>query len=337
MTVDNKKMTIDDIAKELSVSKTTVSRAISGKGRISTETRERVLAYIKENNYRPNVIAKGLAQQKTYNIGFVMPGDYNLVDLPFFQKCLMGISEIASSLDYDVLVSMVSEGDISQLERMVDNHKVDGVILSRTLVKDAPAAYLREKEVPFVTIGTVIEKDIVQIDNDHRSACRELTSILLMRGIRKMALIGGNKAHVVTKKRLQGYMDAYMEQSLSVDNSLIYMDVENSIMVNKVVEELLSRHIECIICMDDSICTYVLNKLRKEKIRIPGDIKVASFYNSSLLESNVPSITSLSFDVQELGMVTCKTLLDLIDGKEVQRRTLLGYEVSMKESTQSTM
>ncbi len=330
-------MTIDDIAKELGVSKTTVSRAISGKGRIGSDTRERVMAYIQTINYRPNVIAKGLAQQRTYNIGFVMPGDYNLVDLPFFQKCLMGISEIASSLDYDVLVSMVSERDISQLERMVDNHKVDGIILSRTLIKDEPAEYLKKKDIPFVTIGTSIDKDIIQIDNDHRSACRELTSILLMRGIRKMALIGGNKTHVVTRKRLQGYMDAYLEQSLSADNSLVYMDVENSVMADKVVEELIARHVECVICMDDSICAHVLNKLRKEKIRVPGDIKVASFYNSTLLETNIPSITSLSFDVQELGMVTCKTLIDYIDGKEVQRRTLLGYEVSMKESTQSTL
>ncbi len=332
--MENKKLTIDDIARELSVSKTTVSRAISGKGRIGAKTRERVLAYIRENNYRPNVIAKGLAQQKTYNIGFVMPGDYNLVELPFFQKCLMGISEIAYSLDYDVLVSIASDRDMGQLERIVNNHKVDGVILSRTLVNDAPARFLQEKNIPFVTIGTYIDKDIIQIDNDHRSACRELTSILLMRGIRKMALIGGNKDHVVTRKRLQGYMDAYLEQSLTVDNSMVYLDVENGIMVDKILEELIERHAECVICMDDSICAHVLNKLRKEKIRVPSDIKVASFYNSSLLENNIPSITSLSFDIQELGMVTCKTLLDHMAGKEVQRRTLLGYEVSMKESTQ---
>lgn len=332
--MENKKLTIDDIARELSVSKTTVSRAISGKGRIGAKTRERVLTYIRENNYRPNVIAKGLAQQKTYNIGFVMPGDYNLVELPFFQKCLMGISEIAYSLDYDVLVSIASDRDMGQLERIVNNHKVDGVILSRTLVNDAPARFLQEKNIPFVTIGTYIDKDIIQIDNDHRSACRELTSILLMRGIRKMALIGGNKDHVVTRKRLQGYMDAYLEQSLTVDNSMVYLDVENGIMVDKILEELIERHAECVICMDDSICAYVLNKLRKEKIRVPSDIKVASFYNSSLLENNIPSITSLSFDIQELGMVTCKTLLDHMAGKEVQRRTLLGYEVSMKESTQ---
>lgn len=335
--MENKKMTIDDIARELQVSKTTVSRAISGKGRISKSTRERVIRYIQEMNYKPNAIAKGLAQQKTYNIGFVMPNDYSLVDLPFFQKCMLGVSEIASSFDYDVLISTVSEGDISQLERMVNNHKVDGVILSRTLVKDAPAEFLKDKGIPFVTIGTALNKDIIQVDNDHRSACRELTSILLMRGIRKMALVGGNKAHVVTQKRLQGYMDAFLEQSLNPDNRLIYMDVESSIMIDKVVEEMVERHVECVICMDDSLCGHVLNKLRKEKLRVPADIKVASFYNSTLLENNIPSITSLQFDTRELGMVTCKTLLDVIDGKEVQVRTLLGYEVSMKESTQNML
>ena len=73
----NKKITISDIAEALQVSKTTVSRAISGKGRISEETRLKVLEYIEEKDYKPNVIAKGLAQQRTYNIGLVIPGDCN--------------------------------------------------------------------------------------------------------------------------------------------------------------------------------------------------------------------------------------------------------------------
>ena len=82
------KMTISDVAEALNISKTTVSRAISGKGRIGAETRRRVLEYIEEHNYKPSVIAKGLAQSKSYNIGWVMPSDYSVVDLPFFQKCL---------------------------------------------------------------------------------------------------------------------------------------------------------------------------------------------------------------------------------------------------------
>lgn len=335
--MEKKKVTIDDIARELQVSKTTVSRAISGKGRIGSATRERVLKYIQETDYKPNAVAKGLAQSKTYNIGFVMPGDYSLVDLPFFQECLMGVSEMASSFDYDVLISMIYDDDIRQLERMVDNHKVDGVILTRTLIKDKPAEFLTERGIPFVTIGTTLNKEVVQIDNDHRSACRELTGILLRMGIRKIALVGGSKSHVVTQKRLNGFQDAFLENSSSVENNLVYLDIENSVMVEKVVEELLEKQIECVICMDDSICTHVLNKLRKEKIRVPADIRVASFYNSTLLENNIPAITSLNFDVKEMGRVTCKTLFDCIDGKVVQGRTLLGYEVSMKESTQNVI
>ena len=103
--MENKNITIADIANALGVSKTTVSRAISGKGRIGNETKERVLAYIVEHNYKPNVIAQGLAKSRTYNIGVVMPGDYCLVDLPFFQNCLTGLHEIAASMGYDILLT----------------------------------------------------------------------------------------------------------------------------------------------------------------------------------------------------------------------------------------
>ena len=88
-------ITISDIAEALGVSKTTVSRAISGKGRIGEETRKKVLDYIEKCDYKPNVIARGLAQSKTFNLCVVMPGNYAIVDLPFFQEVIAGIQEIA--------------------------------------------------------------------------------------------------------------------------------------------------------------------------------------------------------------------------------------------------
>ena len=119
--LDNKKITISDIAEALNVSKTTVSRAISGKGRISEETRQKVLAYIQEKDYKPNVIAKGLAQQKTYNIALVIPGDCNLVDMPFFQNSMQGICEEASRNDYDVMLVTTAGKDYSNLERKISS------------------------------------------------------------------------------------------------------------------------------------------------------------------------------------------------------------------------
>ena len=84
------KITIDDIAEALGMSKSTVSRAISGKGRISPATTERVRQYIEKYNYKPNAVAQGLAQSKTYNIGVVCPIDYEIFDLRYFDRCLQG-------------------------------------------------------------------------------------------------------------------------------------------------------------------------------------------------------------------------------------------------------
>lgn len=330
---DIKKITIGDVAEALGVSKTTVSRAISGKGRIGNGTKERVLRYIEEHDYKPNVIAKGLAQSKTYNIGLIMPGNHNFVDSSFFQKCMLGISGVAAAADYDMVVSMIQDDDLSQLKRLVRNNKVDGMILSRTLVDDEPAEYLKKNRVPFVAIGTSPDPDIIQIDHDHREACRELTSILLMKGLRRMALLGGSRDIVITNRRYQGFMDAFESQKLRPDPGLIFMDADRNGVIEEIVEELVYRKTECIVCMDDSICYQVLNVLKKNRIDVPGDVRVASFYNSSLLENNIPAVTSLQFDATKLGMVTCRTLLDYLAGKEVPGRTLLSYEAVFKEST----
>lgn len=330
---NEKKITISDVAEALGVSKTTVSRAISGKGRIGTETRERVLAYIKEHNYKPNALAKGLAQLKTYNIGVVLPEDYVLVDLPFFQTCLVGISETAVSMDYDILLTMGRENDNTQLMRMVENHKVDGVILMRTFTKDQSVEYLKEKGIPFVTVGSTNYPDVIQIDNDHKGACQELISILLMKKMNRIGIVGGIESHVVTQNRLQGYIEAYENAGIPLDKDIIYVNADREAVIERAVEKLLEAKVDCIACLDDSVCVQVLNKLQREQIKVPQEMKVVSFYDSSILDSHIPSITSLSFNVKELGRTACRTLLDILEGKKAAERTLLGYEVVLKEST----
>lgn len=333
MEKEEKSITIADVAEALGVSKTTVSRAISGKGRIGKETRERVLAYIEEHDYKPNVIAKGLAQSKTYNLCVVMPGDYDVVDLTFFQECLFGIQEIAGIMEYDILLSICKINDISSLERIIANHKVDGVVLMRTFVVDPQVEFLLQKRVPFVTIGSSNYKGVIQVDHNHKSACKELTSIILLKQFEKVALIGGDETHIVTQSRLRGFREAYVKMGKTVDESLLFLSLDNNILVDKTVKEVLDRKVDCILCMDDAVTSRVLKSLREMHINVPHDVRVASFYNSTVLENNVPSITSLSFDAKELGMVACRTLLDLIEGLEVKTRTLLPYEVVLKEST----
>ena len=267
--MEEKNLTIADIAQELGVSKTTVSRAISGKGRIGEQTRSRVLACIEAHHYSPNVIAKGLAQNKTFNLGMVLPGDYNVEEFPFFQKCMLGISRAASEAGYDVLVSMVMPEQISQLERAVTNRKVDGVILTRTLTDDAPMRYLEENGVPFVAIGSTEDAQAVQIDNDHKTACRELTGRLLERGVKKIALIGGSETYIVTKNRLQGFRDALEERTDWDGERQVFLNVSDGREVDGIVERLLTDRAECIVCMDDFLCGCVLNALQQRRIAVP--------------------------------------------------------------------
>lgn len=329
----NKKLTISDIAEILGVSKTTVSRSISGKGRISEETKQRVLQFIKENDYKPNVVAKGLAQSKTFNICVVYPMDCATNELPFFQKCLIGIVQRAAKEQYDILIAMVSNTDISQLRRIVENHKVDGAIIMRTLTEDASVRFLKENGIPFVTVGSTAEEGVIQVDNDNTAACRGLTMMLLSEGIEKFALIGGNTQHVVTHSRCQGFQEAIEKWGKNIKDQLIYLDTEDVIDIEKCVDNAIKKQVECIIAIDDNVCLKILDKLRREHVQIPTDIKVASFYYSSELSNNNPAITSLKFNVPEIGEVACSRLFSLLNGQEVPQKTILGFELVLNEST----
>lgn len=104
-------------------------------------------------------------------------------------------------------------------------------------------------------------------------------------------------------------------------------------MVEKAVEELKNSGVECILCQDDYICDEVVRKLARMGVRIPDQMKVASCHYSRILENYPITITSLKFNITELGRRSCQVLLDMIHGKTVPDKTLLDYEIILKEST----
>lgn len=332
-TAGDKNLTIGDIAEELGLSKTTISRAISGKGRISEETRARVQEYIKAHDYKPNVVAKGLAQSKTYNIGVVLPADANLSEIPFFQGCLMGICEAAAAMDYDVVVTTVKEDDITFLRKLIQNQKVDGLVLTRALVNDLPAGFLKETKMPFVVIGTTEDSDIMQVDSDHITACCELTSILLMTGCHSLSFIAGNQNHIVNRSRYGGYLKAFRDMNVLLDESLIHLDMINNVLIDRAVKAVMERKTDCIVCSDDLICSRVLTRLEDAGYSIPGDIKVASFYNNMHLETHNPPITAININVDELGKTAANKLLRIISGEDENNKTLVNYEILLRKST----
>ncbi len=328
-------ISINDVAEALGVSISTVSRAISGHGRVGKATRERVLAYIDEIGYMPNSLTYKVEKKRTANICACIPGAFGPMDMEFFQSCLAGIQEICLSNNFDIIISLCLDDDLSSLERVVENKKVDGVILLRTYTEDPQIEYLKQHEIPFVTVGRTPEKygTVYQVDHDHEAACKELTQVILMKGMRKTALIGSEPELIITRKRVAGYKAAILEAGLPLDEDLIFFGGNNNMMVDNAIKEAIAKGVDCILCSDDDICNRVLSRLADMDLHIPDDIRVASFYCSRALERNTPSITAISFDSQQMGMLSCQVLLDLIGGKEVQNLSLLPYEVVLKEST----
>lgn len=330
---NGKNYTIEDIARELGVSKTTVSRALSGKGRIGKDTVLRVRALAEKQGYRPNVIAKSLAQQKTYNLGVVVPVESTGSEGPFFQECMEGICSEAYKYDYDMIVSMVKEGELEQIERLVKNHKVDGIILSRTVVGFDAEHFLKKTGIPFVVIGPSEDEDVVSVDNPNREAGCELTGFMLLKGLRRLALVGGNSRHYVNESRKAGFLDAHQEKGVMVNNRLIFSEVADYRSALWAVESILSVGADGIICMDDAICNLVLGCLRERGVAVPSVLRLASMYDSRSMERSYPPVTSVRFDTRGLGRSACGKLLTMLGETVNQERFLENYQVILREST----
>jgi DNA-binding LacI/PurR family transcriptional regulator len=325
--------TLDDIARACGLSKTTISRAISGKGRISEATKERVKNYIQTHGYRPNSIARGLATSKTFNIGITMPEDTSREEIPFFQDCLVGITNTVAQSDYDTLLIVVSGKKTAELERIVQNHKVDGIILTRLYAADHEIQYLKKEKIPFVLIGTIKKDCIYQVDTNQQKGCYEIVEYLIKRGTNSFAVLAGNQNYVVDELRYAGFATACADNGIEIDQNLVFWNIMEGNEFKTIVKKILTRNIDCIICTDDVICKHLLSALDQLKIRIPDDVQVASFYDSPVLENHTPAITALHVDVRMLSSMAGNLLIDLIEGKNAAYRNYADYSIAFRNST----
>lgn len=328
-----KQYTLSDIARELGVNKATVSKAISGKGNLSAQTRQRILEFIDECGYRPNAVAQSLARSRTYNIGLMMPGQVGDVDSAFFRECLNGVCQVASDRQYDVLMAMDQETTTHNIARLIDNRKIDGIIAMRSLVHSPVVGFLKEKQVPFVLIGPTSDPEALHIDNDNRSACRDMTALLISQGVTKMALIGGDENNCVTRSRLLGFGDACSQAGLPEEAQGVFLNVAEEGRLAQAVQEAISQGADCIVCMDDYLCSLTMAHLRSLGVPVPQKIKVASFYDSVLLKNNIPPVTSLHFDAVELGRRACRMLIDRLEQQPEQDYAPPAYEILQRDST----
>ena len=331
--MENKSITINDIANELGVSTSTVSRAISGKGRIGSETRDRILAYIKEKDFHLNTVAHNLAGSKTGNIAIVLPDINNLEEMPYYQMCMYGAMEVASANGFDLMIVTSDGKDTRYLDRLIRNRKIDGMIVTRTYTDGRLTNYLKLNGVPFVAVGKVDDEDVMQLEHDHVGAAKELTTLLLMKGLHKIAYLGDDREQWLNRNRYEGYERAHRDANAPFDNSLVYRRLNSVSAIEAALEEAIKAGADCILCQDDLICKFAYKKLISLGLDIPSDIKMASCYEGSVSFDSITNITAARFDILELGRSACKMLIDSLKGKNEVKSKILEYQIVLKEST----
>ena len=329
-------ITIDDIARELGVSKTTVSRAISGKGRISAATRERVQAYIEEHNYKPNASAKSLAENRTYNLALVLPRDFIKLDVPFVRQAMSAIVDEAFLMGYNVMICLEAGTDHSSLIRTLDYRKVDGVIMTRTVEDDPITEMLIRRDIPFATLGSLPHKyanaAVVEADHDQEGGCCAFSKAVLSGSNAPTALLGNDLSYIVNQSRLSGFRRACQELAIPLDRTPIRMGINDLEGCRDTVEELLAQGVRRFLCMDEDVCIRTMTVLKDNGLTIPGDAQVASFSDTEQLKTANPPVSALCFSATELARVTCREFIRALNDEAYDPKPKLGYKIRLRHS-----
>ncbi len=325
----NTNFTMDDIASELGLSKSTVSRALSDSGRISEETKKKVQDFAKKHGFKPNLVAKALAGQKTLNIAAVMPFEANVTQMMFFHECLSGIVGRAAKDGYSVLICMTESKDNEILESVLINKKVDSVVLTQLKHNDKNVELLKKYSVPFVVIGSGAGEDVVHVDSRMKENCAEFTRLCLnnLKVGSHVLFVCGSLDVEANNNRLSGFLSG-MEDSSSDFQYAICTEASDF------EDEISLKSWNMILCSDDVVCMQILEILNNKKIAVGKDLKIASFHDSVLLEGHSPSISALKVDASSLGEKAAELSLALASGKECEKLNYVDCAFMLRESTE---
>lgn len=323
-------MTYDQIAASLGISKTTVSRAISGKGRVSDSTREKVMDFISRDTEEIHVISSRI--KKDNNIAVIVPSDSVATNSPFFHEAVFGVSEAATEMGFHTMVSISSRYDSSEIKQLIHEKIISGVVLLRSVKNDKILHSLAREGFPTGMIGTCDYKEIIQVDTDAYSASKEMTSFLISRGYKKFAVVLGDMEYVVNEKRALGFMEALHVAKISTEKQHYIRNFSTLEPIRNTALDLLSNKVECVVCGDDVICTRLMSGLQAEGYHIPKDIAIASLYNSTNLECFSPSVTAVNFSAREMGRLVANNLINKIKGEKYVSLNLLNHELILRKS-----
>lgn len=336
------KITLKQIAKELGVSVSTVSKSLSDSPEISSATKLRVKEFAELNNFKPNALAQSLKNQKTFTIGVILPNILN----PFFAKVFKGIEEKATEKGYNVITTISNESrkKESLMLDILNNGSIDGLILSMAEEtqqnEDFDHLNLAMKTgTPVVLFDRVTEKlncDKVIIDDLNSSF--EAVNYLLKTAGSKIAFISTIDNLSVGKLRYSGYKKSLENASVAIDKDNVILE-SNLDLFNKKLNDLISsKQVNAIFACDEHASTMAVKLAVKNKIDVPSELSIIGFADGILARRLSPSLSTVSQHAPEIGAKAVELLINRLNEKdEIQKikfkTEIIKAEIRHRDST----
>jgi len=317
-------VTTNDLARICHVSRTTVIRALNDTGRISPETKKRILEAAREHGYRPDLLARGLAKAKTYTIGVVVLDVMN----QHFAQILNAVEQYALQHDYGI--NILLHGQDPELEkelvqRLLDYH-VDGILLSSVNKSEEYADFLREAKTPIVTIDNRIADDLPFIGINNRDAVREMTAKAIRKGYDTVAFVcppyADRSLNIYThEERYAGFLEAFGEAGIA-EGPLVSGDGYLA-----ACESLLKQGGRtAFICSGDLFALELMKYFRQKELTAGKDYGLAGFDGVDILDYVVPQIDTVDNCDEAVAEQAMNMLLALIDGRETETEVMLNVK-----------
>ncbi|MEA2621973.1 MAG: hypothetical protein QOH61_883 [Chloroflexota bacterium] len=330
--------TLEEVAVAAGVSRATVSRVVNGLDRVSPTTRQSVLRAVDRLGYTPNRVARSLVTRRTDSVALVIPEPTTkLFGDPFFPRLVTGISEVLSAANKQlVLLAPQNKADEERLQRYLMTAQADGVLLVSLHGEDPLPGDLARRGIPVVVGGRPPAEGISYVDVDNvqgaLSAVRHLISI----GRRKVATISGALDMTVGADRLEGYRRGLREAGLELDPRLEASGAFEQEGGRRAMSELLDRapDLDAVFAASDLMAAGALQSLRRAGRRVPEDVAVVGYEDSSIATSTEPPLSSVRQPTEEIGREMARLLLaDVASGQRVARRVVLDTELIVRESS----
>jgi LacI family transcriptional regulator len=334
----NKPATIKDIAKQLNISISTVSRAMRNAPDVNKDTRNAVMALSEELHYQPNKLALSLKQKQTHNIGVIVPNlDYVLATM------VRGIDEVALEAGYTVMVCQSNESfgrEIVNTRRLLDS-LVDGFIISvssETKVFDH-FKKIQEKQMPMVVFDRITPHLVapsVRIDN--MDGGFQATEHLIEQGYKRIAILAGPKNLGISNSRLEGYMNALKKYKIKADSDLIIHCDFNQDYAYVATRELLAKkkRPDAIFTISDRMAIGAMLAIKEKGLTMPRDIGLVGFNNEPITNLLTPGISSVDQPAFELGKIAAKLFIETVhnNGDMSRVEEVLKPKLVIRESSQ---